>query len=230
LTSLHCLKIIGCHKFISFPEGGILHAPNLRELELCEATALESLPMHMHSLLPSLTELRIKSCANLKSFPEGGFPSNIKVLSIRGCDKLVADRNRWGLRTLASLSSLEIGGCEEELESFPEETFLPSSITSLSLSYFTQLKSLDYKGLEHLSSLTELKLSTCTKLQFLPEKGLPSSLQCLELWHCHETLNKRCQEQGEDWPKICHIPNIEIDEVAIRGLHPIAKFLSSFGF
>ncbi|KAJ4841794.1 hypothetical protein Tsubulata_048034, partial [Turnera subulata] len=134
------------------------HCPVLETIEsvagiestvsLEDSDALEELSKHMHSLLPSLTELTLSFCTKLRSFPggglpssieilkisdcpgiesspEGGFPSNLKELEIRSCGKLVAGRKNWGLRALQSLSSLCIDGSEEVLESFPEETFLP---------------------------------------------------------------------------------------------------------
>ncbi|KAJ4823984.1 hypothetical protein Tsubulata_041314, partial [Turnera subulata] len=165
LTSLHSLRILRCSKFISFPGQG-LRAPNLRELELRDSDALEELPKHMNSLLPSLTELTLSFCTKLRSFPEGGLPSSIEILEIWGCDgiesspeggfptnlekliihscdKLFADRRNWGLLALQSLSSLRISGSEEVLESFPEETLLPPSLNSLWMGDFKHLKSLD---------------------------------------------------------------------------------------
>ncbi|KAJ4828518.1 hypothetical protein Tsubulata_013238 [Turnera subulata] len=232
LTCLRSLRIHECSNFISFPGQGFL-APGLRKLSLENLDALEELPNHMHSLLPSLTDLRLSDCTKLRSFPEGGlpssiekleisfcdeiesspeggFPSSLKELEIRGCGKLVADRKNWGLQALQSLSSLDISACEEVLESFPEETLLPSSLNSLRLDGFRHLKSLDYKGLEHLSSLKKLKLYFCPQLQSLPEEGLPSSLQCLKLSFCHKTLEERCKN-GREWKLISHIPRIRID-------------------
>ncbi|KAJ4841257.1 hypothetical protein Tsubulata_046361 [Turnera subulata] len=162
LTSLCVLRIRDCDNFISFPGQG-LQAPNLRELSLEFLDALEELPKHMHSLLHSLTELTLSNCTKLRSFPEGGLPSSIQILVICGCD------------------GIESSPEGEVLESFPEETLLPPSLNSLRLSDFRHLKSLDYKGLKHLSSLNKLKLYWCPELQSLPEEGLPSSLQCLKL-------------------------------------------------
>ncbi|KAJ4832405.1 hypothetical protein Tsubulata_038966 [Turnera subulata] len=238
LTSLRSLRIHYCPKFISFPGQG-LRAPNLRKLELRDSDALEELPRHMHSLLPSLTELLLSCCTKLRSFPggglpssieileiwgcdglesspEGGFPSNLKVLEIRGCGKLFADRKNWGLQALESLSSLDIRHCEEILESFPEETLLPPSLNSLHLWDFEHLKSLNYKGLEHLSSLNQLIIYSCPELQSLPQEGLPSSLQYLAIYDSPETLEERCQEDGEDWHKISHIPTIWINGKEIK--------------
>ncbi|KAJ4826985.1 hypothetical protein Tsubulata_034242 [Turnera subulata] len=224
LTSLRSLSINWCSNFISFSGRGS-QAPNL--------------PNHMHSLLPSLTKLRLYFCTKLRSFPEGGlpssiekleisfcnalesspeggFPSNLKELEIVSCLKLVADRKNWGLQALPCLTSLRIRFCEEVLESFPEETFLPPSLNSLQLSFFNRLKSLDYKALEHLPSLYELELYDCPLLHSLPEEGLPSSLQYLRLNNCPKALKERCQETGGDWHKISHIPRIEINYKKIK--------------
>ncbi|KAJ4825106.1 hypothetical protein Tsubulata_043022 [Turnera subulata] len=216
------------------------HCPVLETtVSLEDSDALEELPKNMHSLLPSLTELRLEDCTKLRSFPvgglpssieilkiwdcpgidsspEGGFPSNLKELEIKGCGKLVADRKNWGLQALQSLSSLKIQGCEEVLESFPEETLLPPSLNSLELWDIKHLKSLDYKGLEHLSSLKELNLYKCPELQSLPEERLPSSLKYLALDDCPETLEEKCQENGGDWHKISHIPRIRINNKEIK--------------
>ncbi|KAJ4827353.1 hypothetical protein Tsubulata_041139, partial [Turnera subulata] len=116
LLSLHYLSIRKCNNFISFPGQG-LRAPNLMKLHLKNLTALEGLPKHMHSLLPSLTELTLENCAKLRSFPEGGLPSSIQIL---------------GLEHLSSLSELKIFGCPE-LQSLPEEG-LPSSLQYLAIS------------------------------------------------------------------------------------------------
>ncbi|KAJ4848951.1 hypothetical protein Tsubulata_034807, partial [Turnera subulata] len=238
LTSLHSLTISHCSDFISFPGQG-LQAPNLKKLSLQYLDALEGLPKHMHSLLPSLKQLTLVVCTKLRSFPEGGlpssiekleiwwcdgiesspeggFPSNLKELKIVNCSKLVADRRNWGLQALQSLSSLHIDGCGEVLESFPEETLLPPSLNSLWLRGFKHLKSLHYKGLEHLSSLNELQLSWCPELQSMPEEGLPSPLQYLELNGCPNTLEERYQENGGDWHKISHIPWIRINGKEIK--------------
>ncbi|KAJ4829595.1 hypothetical protein Tsubulata_015424 [Turnera subulata] len=215
LTSLRFLRIDGCRNFISFPGQG-LHSllPSLTELTLFDCPRLRSFP---EGGLPSSIEiLKIWCCDGIESSPEGGFPSNVKELEIAYCHKLVADRKNWGLQSLQSLSSLDIRGCEEVLESFPEETLLPSSLNYLWLWGFKHLKSLYYKGLEHLSSLKDLNLYECPELQSLPEEGLPSSLKYLEIYKCHKTLEERCQENGGDWHNISHIRTISINFKKIK--------------
>jgi len=232
LNSLHYLFIEKCPKLVSFPKGG-LPAPVLTRLELEDCRNLKLLPESMHSLLPSLSHLEIKDCLEVELCPEGGFPSILQSLVICRCDKLIAGRMQWGLQTLPSLSHFTIGGLEN-IESFPEEMLLPSSLTSLKIHSLKHLKSLDYKGLQHLTSLRKLHINYCPRLESMPEEGLPSSLSTpLYIYFCPMVesmpkvglpsslstlrindcpmLGERCErEKGKDWPKISHIPHIKI--------------------
>ncbi|XP_034680521.1 putative disease resistance protein At3g14460 [Vitis riparia] len=209
LTSLQSLSISNCPNLVSFPRGG-LPTPNLRLLRIlrnCEK--LKSLPQGMHTLLTSLQDLYIYDCPEIDSFPEGGLPTNLSELYIISCNKLVANPMEWGLQTLPFLRSLMIGGCEKER--FPEERFLPSTLTSLEIWGFPNLKSLDNKGLQHLTSLETLEISKCEKLKSFPKQGLPSSLSRLYIQGC-PLLKKRCQRnKGKEWPNISHIPCIAFD-------------------
>jgi len=208
LTSLHSLEIGGCPKLVSFPKGG-LPAPVLTQLDLYRCKNLKQLPESMHSLLPSLTYLGISGCSEVELCPEGGFPSTLQSLWIWNCNKLIAGRMQWGLQTLPSLSHFTIGG-HENIESFPEEMLLPSSLTSLTIHSLEHLKYLDYKGLQHLTSVTELVIFRCPMLESMPEEGLPSSLSSLVINNC-PMLGESCErEKGKDWPKISHIPEIRI--------------------
>jgi len=208
LNSLHSLIIWGCPKLVSFPKGG-LPAPVLTRLVLYDCSNLKQLPESMHSLLPSLSHLEIKHCLEVELCPEGGFPSTLHSLEICRCNKLIAGRMQWGLQTLPSLSRFAIG-FDENVESFPEEMLLPSSLTSLKIYSLEHLKSLDYKGLQHLTSLRELTISNCPLIESMPEEGLPSSLSSLEIFFC-PMLGESCErEKGKDWPKISHIPRIVI--------------------
>ncbi|KAJ9685517.1 hypothetical protein PVL29_017528 [Vitis rotundifolia] len=211
LTSLQSLEISYCPNLVSFPQGG-LPTPNLRWLGISNSEKLKSLPQGMHSLLTSLHYLRISNCPEIDSFPEGGLPANLSDLHIENCNKLLASRMEWGLQMLPVLTELRIGGHKKErLESFPEEGFLPSTLTSLRIEDFPNLKSLDYRGLQHLTSLETLEIWNCKKLKSFPKQGLPSSLSCLRIVGC-PLLRKRCQrDKGKEWPKISHIPCITYD-------------------
>ncbi|RVW74214.1 putative disease resistance RPP13-like protein 1 [Vitis vinifera] len=208
LTSLQSLEICNCPNLVSFPRGG-LPTPNLRMLYIGNCKKLKSLPQGMHTLLTSLQDLYISNCPEIDSFPEGGLPTNLSDLHIHNCNKLMACRMEWRLQTLPFLRTLEIEGLEEErLESFPEEWFLPSTLTSLEIGGFPNLKSLDNKGLQHLTSLETLRIRKCGNLKSFPKQGLPCSLSRLYIEEC-PLLKKRCQrDEGKEWPNISHIPCI----------------------
>eukprot|EP00261_Vitis_vinifera_P038739 XP_019079982.1 PREDICTED: putative disease resistance protein At3g14460 isoform X1 [Vitis vinifera] len=211
LTSLHKIKIDDCPNLVSFPQGG-LRASNLRELFISNCKKLKSLPQRMHTLLTSLDKLWISDCPEIVSFPEGGLPTNLSSLHIGSCYKLMESRKEWGLQTLPSLRRLVIvGGTEGGLESFSEEwLLLPSTLFSLDISDFPDLKSLDNLGLENLTSLERLVIWNCDKLKSFPKQGLPASLSVLEIYRC-PLLKKRCQrDKGKEWRKIAHIPSIEM--------------------
>ncbi|KDP40505.1 hypothetical protein JCGZ_24504 [Jatropha curcas] len=178
------LAIYTCSNLVSFPKGG-LDAPNLTCLTLFNCLKLNSLPEFMQSLLPSLMELSIFGCPEVESFPEGGLPSKLQSLFIGRCKKLIDGRWQWDLQKLPSLSVFSIS-FYNNMESFPEETLLPLSLTHLTISSLENLKSLNYKELQHLTSLTELDIHSCPKLQSMPEKGLPSRLELIRIDGCHQ--------------------------------------------
>ncbi|KAL5548644.1 hypothetical protein UlMin_003875 [Ulmus minor] len=164
-------------------------------------------------LLPTtLTHLSIDSCYKLKGLNGRGFPS-LQSISISGCKKLWENRMKWGLERLLSLMTLylDLEEIEEEVDSFPEEGLLPTTLTRLSIDSCYKLKGLNGRGFQHLTSLQDLFIVGCEELECLPQEGLPLSLSYLSIEGCPEVLKQRCQRgTGEDWPKIQHIPEIQI--------------------
>ena len=207
LTALEAFYILKCPEFRSFPRGG-LPTPNLRWFGVYYCKKLKSLPNQMHTLLTSLQSFEIFDCPQLLSFPEGGLPSSLSELSIWSCNKLMTCRTEWGLQRLASLKHFSISeGCEGDwgVESFLEELQLPSTLTSLRIYNFGNLKSID-KGLRHLTSLKKLKLFNCPELRSLPEvEALPPSLSFLNIQEC-PLINLA---------KIAQVPFVKIDDQLI---------------
>ncbi|KAK9938877.1 hypothetical protein M0R45_015592 [Rubus argutus] len=205
--ALEELRIHSCANLVCFPDGG-LHAPNLRSIQIWDCTNLRSLPEEMRTLLPSLNEIWIHKCPELQSFPEGGLPCKLEILRISFCGKLVEKRMQWGLLQLTSLRflSIQFQNCEEEIDSFPEEGLLPTTLTHLEFGCLSNLKTINSKELKRLISLQSLEIHKCPKLQCLPDDGLPISLSDLTIYDC-PLVTQRCKEdKGEDWPKIAHIP------------------------
>ncbi|XP_024157212.1 putative disease resistance RPP13-like protein 1 isoform X2 [Rosa chinensis] len=181
LLSLVRLEIISCPNFVCFPD-----APNLKTL-------------------------LVQKCPELESFPQGGLPSKLEKLFIQSCKKLViGNRMQWGLPTLTSLKilSVDFKGCEQVVDSFPDEGLLPTTIEELRI---YSISKLDGKGFTQLTSLKELSICNCPELRCLPDEGLPTSINHLEIVRC-PLLEQRChRETGKDWPKIAHIKTISIN-------------------
>ncbi|QCD85737.1 disease resistance protein RPM1 [Vigna unguiculata] len=178
-SHLKLLEIIKCSEFESFSNEG-LFAPQLESFRIVGLEKLKSMPKRMSSLLPSLNNLFIFDCPEVE-FSEGCLPSNLNVMFLLNCFKLVASlKGAWG--TNPSLKSLYIH--KVDLECFPDEGLLPPSLTKLSIDNCPNLKKLNYRGLCHLSSLQRLSLYNCPILQCLPEEGLPESISELEIKDC----------------------------------------------
>jgi Leucine-rich repeat (LRR) protein len=179
--SLIDIYLHGCPNFSFFPRGG-LRAPDLKEFRIKNCISLRSLPNKMHN--SSLENLCVEDCPELESLLEWGLPSNLNTISIVNCEKLLASRMGWGLQNLPFLKRLEIMGISEDVKSFPEDGVLPTSLTYLYILGFQNLKSLDNKGLQHLTALEELCISDCPKLECMPKDGLPASLSMLNISYC----------------------------------------------
>ncbi|KAF3948838.1 hypothetical protein CMV_025214 [Castanea mollissima] len=199
LTDLLRLKICDCPNFVAFPSGG-LSAPNLSELEVSNCSRLNSLPENMHTFLPSVQILKIKNCPQIESFPEGGLPSNLFSLRIDDCKKLICNRMEWGLQRLQSLKVLQFRNDDPDcwdVESFPEEYLLPTTVTHLIVYGFGNLRTLDNKGFQHLTSLQYLCIGGCPKFKHMPEEGLPVS-KSLSATHQIKPISCPSMVNGEE--------------------------------
>ena len=187
--------------FISISEG---EPTSLRSLEIDQCYDLKSLALAL--ALSSLQRLTLAGCSQLL-FHNIGLPSDLCELEILSCNQLKPQAD-WGLQRLASLTKFEIGakfeiggGCQD-VESFPEELLLPSTLTTLEIEDFP-LKSLDGRGLQQLTSLTKLSIRRCHQLQFNLQEGfqLPSLME-LEIKDC-----RGLQSFGEDFLR--HLSSLE---------------------
>ncbi|XP_034692043.1 putative disease resistance RPP13-like protein 1 isoform X1 [Vitis riparia] len=172
-TSLCSLSLDGCPDLESIE----LHALNLESCSIYRCSKLRSLA-HRQS---SVQKLNLGSCPELL-FQREGLPSNLRKLGITDFTPQV----EWGLQRLTSLTHFTIeGGCED-IGLFPKECLLPSSLASLEIESFPDLKSLDSGGLQQLTSLLKLKISHCPELQFSTGSVLQHliSLKRLEIYGC----------------------------------------------
>ncbi|CBI23751.3 unnamed protein product, partial [Vitis vinifera] len=174
-TTLKSLIIWECTK-LEFLLPALLtsHLPFLEYLYIFYLKLLA----HTHS---SLQELRLIDCPELW-FQKDGLPSDLREVEISSCNQLTSQVD-WGLQRLASLTKFTISGGCQDMESFPKESLLPSTLSSLNISGLPNLKSLDSKGLQQLTSLTTLSISDCPKFQSFGEEGLQhlTSLEKLKM-------------------------------------------------
>ncbi|MBA0776021.1 hypothetical protein Gotri_011082, partial [Gossypium trilobum] len=187
LTCLNSLEICSCQNLISFQIEDGLVVTNLTRLTLWDCESLKSLPEQMHSVFPSLEYLEIDSCPEIERVPKEGLPSKLKEITIFRSDKLIESlisKREWSLHTLPSLTFLSISDSNVEMECFPDEHLLPSSLRFLWIWNLPNLKSLEYKGFQHLTSLSSLGIDGCPKLQSMPPNMLPPSLSLLCIRNC----------------------------------------------
>ncbi|XP_070048743.1 putative disease resistance RPP13-like protein 1 [Nicotiana tomentosiformis] len=236
------LKVRSCHSLtrLLIPNGAedliIYGCENLEILSVAQTTStldisncekLKSLPEHMKELLPSLKKLCLDKCPEIESFPEGGLPSNLQVLQISDCKKLVNGRKEWGLQRLPCLTVLNIihDGSDEEI-SAGENWELPCSIRTL---WIKNLKTLSSHVLKSLTSLEYLSTSNLPQIQSLLEEGLPSSLSELILYG-HDELHSLRTESAlpSSLSKLDILNCPKLQSLPVKGMPSSISVLSIF--
>jgi Leucine-rich repeat (LRR) protein len=156
--------------------------------------------------LGGLTQLKILSIGGfseeMEAFPAGVLNSiqhlnlsgSLKSLEIHGWDKL--KRVPHQLQHLTALERLEIRDFkgEEFEEALPE-------------------------WLANLSSLQFLHIMDCENLKYLPSSAAIqrlSKLKELEISVCPHLKENCRKENGSEWPKISHLPEIYIDSMNVQ--------------
>ncbi|KAJ9159263.1 hypothetical protein P3X46_024780 [Hevea brasiliensis] len=184
---------------------------NLVEIKLFHCKKLKQLPP-LHQLpslktlcLEELVSLEYRSGVELAQFP------CLSKMQIRGCRKLIVDDGEvieWG--SFRSLQSLSIRFLSE-LKSLPKGLQFVTNLQELIIYGCYSLMALP-DWISKFTSLQRLEISYCPNLRSLPEgMHLLTSLQKLKIEGSGK-LSARCtKEKGVDWPKIAHIPNLEIE-------------------
>ncbi|GAU38918.1 hypothetical protein TSUD_119840 [Trifolium subterraneum] len=151
-TSLVSLELwSSCDALTSFPLDGF---PALQTLYIYECKSLDSIyiiesPSHLQSLhiiclgsfkvklkmdtLTALTYLGL-DCEGELSFSEGVcLPPKLQSMYLHSRVKTMPPVTEWGLQGLTALSSLEIGGCDDIVNTLMKESLLPISLVNLTI-------------------------------------------------------------------------------------------------
>ncbi|KAB2627458.1 disease resistance protein [Pyrus ussuriensis x Pyrus communis] len=136
------LKLYDCLNLESLTYSLVSDSPTFLFLGILKIH--KSLPEHMCTRLSSLRAVTLNYYPELESFPEGGLPPNLDMLRIFGCKKLIANRMHWGLDRLISLICFGISFEEcEDVVPFPEDSLLPTVLTTLYINNSPNLEILD---------------------------------------------------------------------------------------
>ncbi|GMY23676.1 putative disease resistance protein RGA3 isoform X2 [Fagus crenata] len=187
------LEISGCELLVALPQPRFSLRLQHLALDAChDGTLVRAIPN-----TSSLFSLSISGISNLISFPKWPQLPGLKALYIRDCKDLVSlsESEVGSLPSLISLKLLSIRNCPM-LVTLTKE--LPDTLECLSISSCPLLQSLGPKEiLKSHPSLKDLSIEDCPMLQ------------------C-PLLTERCQKEdesrgGPEWPKVMHIPDLEID-------------------
>ncbi|KAK9068123.1 hypothetical protein SSX86_012234 [Deinandra increscens subsp. villosa] len=209
---LKSLRIDNCENLLEMEQGGKkmdINRSNMRVLELNYLIHLSKLLLSHYNIcmvklnnLEHLTELSLRDCKSLESFPYNDL-SSLTSLEISRCPcidvsfgfwpphlhslvigKLKTSISEWGPQNFpSSLVVLVLFGDDGVSSCSQISHLLPSSLTSLSLTYFEKLES-DGMGLQHLTSLQDLCFWICRNLKKLSLLQHPNSLQKLTFYDC----------------------------------------------
>ena len=176
--------------------------------EATTTSTISSSTNHYHQHMPyfpRLSSLSLRNCPKMTCMPL--FPNleeglYLKNSSLKALKETIEMNNRGGRASSFPSSS-----------SSSSSSFSPplSKLKHLRLGFLQELESLPEEWFKNLTSLESLEIWYCPNLTSLPE-GMThlTSLQTLSIYSCPQ-LNQRCEkENGEDWDKISHIPNLHI--------------------
>ncbi|KAK3415409.1 hypothetical protein EUGRSUZ_H01033 [Eucalyptus grandis] len=158
LPSLTALSIGRCPQLMS----SLPFAPLLREIKLDDCGKVSGVEPLLNG-----TELRDMKIWNLSTLP-------------LSCDSLIS----FPLEIFPSLKDIKLLGIKNLEHLANSDGLLPTSLTSLHISFFENLTSLNSRALHSLSSLENLSIIGCPKLHSFPKEGqiLPASLTSLSIY------------------------------------------------
>ncbi|XP_052296727.1 putative disease resistance RPP13-like protein 1 isoform X1 [Citrus sinensis] len=178
---------------------------NLKELEIEYYRGNTVFPSWMTSLT-NLKSLDLSSCENCEQLPPLGKLPSLEALSL-----------------LFLLSVKRVGDEFLGIESDHNGSSSSSSVIiafpkskSLSIEFLCELEEWDYgitrtgnTVINIMPRLSSLAINYCPKLKALPDHiHQTTTLKELHIWECRLLEERYCKGEGEDWPKISHIPDL----------------------
>ncbi|XP_011007001.1 PREDICTED: putative disease resistance protein RGA4 isoform X2 [Populus euphratica] len=226
-ANLEDLKIEHCRELIFDDDadadddlhgGELLPSSCLQSLVIMRCEYLKSVPDGLERRLHSLVRLDISGCPNLSYIPEDFFGGlkKLEVLHIGGfSEELEAFPGMNSTHHLSgSLKELKIIGWKK-LKSLPNQLQHLISLKKLKVYGFNgeEFEETLPHWLANLSSLRELTILECQNLKYLPsstDMQRLSKLTLLDIRSC-PLLERNCLKgSGSEWPRISHIPSINI--------------------
>ncbi|XP_024984264.1 putative disease resistance protein RGA3 [Cynara cardunculus var. scolymus] len=223
-SGLQELHIYHCLKLVSMPS----NLPNLERLDM-RSTGLVSIPSNLPKLerldidhapdlvslrsnLPKLVRLDINDAPDLVSLPSN-LPK-LERLNIRSTGLVSLPKNLPELlkldmhfMSLVSLPSNFPKLRDLFMEKCSKLVSLPVNLPKLNDLFLEKCEKLVSLP-SNLPKLTELCIYDCPRVHCLPD-GL-KELTSLTIRKC-ENLQRRCEKEiGEDWPKISHVPCVDV--------------------
>jgi Leucine-rich repeat (LRR) protein len=210
-----------CSELIHF--SGLQELSSLRSLVILRCDKLISIDWHGLRQLRSLAYLSIATCPSLREIPEddclGGL-TQLQHLSIGGFSKEMEAfpagvlNSFQHLNLSGSLKYLEIGGWDN-LKSVPHQLQHLTALEELKIRGFDgeEFEEALPEWLANLSSLKSLNIWGCKNLKYLPSSTAIqrlSKLKYLSISGCRHLKENCRKENGSEWPKISHIPDIYI--------------------
>ncbi|XP_024040027.1 putative disease resistance RPP13-like protein 1 [Citrus clementina] len=178
---------------------------NLKELEIEYYRGNTVFPSWMTSLT-NLKSLDLSSCENCEQLPPLGKLPSLEALSLwdMKCVERVGDE-------FLGIESDHHGSSSSVIIAFPK-------LKSLSIEFLRELEEWDYgitrtgnTVINIMPRLSSLTIAHCPKLMALPDHfHQTTTLKELHIWECRLLEERYRKGEGEDWPKISHIPNLRI--------------------